>query len=179
MTHAENKVEWCLKKAEKDLGDGLHRGLIKVNPSVVLAQKHLEKAEHNLKAAQFFNDNNYSDWSASGFFYCIYHGLLAIIRKNGYESRNQECTLAVVEMLIENGTIALDKKFLNMLNIAKAKDLEHSLIKVREEFQYGTDTSYKEIEEFEYFVKICQEMINLAKGIIISGEQKENNKDRQ
>ena len=169
MVHADNKVEWCLKKAEKELKEGpLHRGLVRIELSLTEAQKHVEKAEHNLKAAQFFNDNSYSDWSASAFFYCIYYCFLAILLKYGYESRNQECTLAVIEMLIEKGIIDIELKYLNMLKLTKAKEIDHSLIKIREEFQYGTGTSYHKVEEFEYFVKTCQEMIDLTKRIMSS-----------
>lgn len=33
MSHAKNKVVWCLRKAEKELKEtGKHRGLIKINP---------------------------------------------------------------------------------------------------------------------------------------------------
>ena len=167
MTQADHKITWCLTKAEKELKESpLHRGLVKIKPAPVEAQKHIDKAEHNLKAALFFNDNDYSDWSASAFFYCVYHCFLAILLKSGYESRNQECTLAVIEMLIEKGAIDLELKYLNLLNQTKAKEIDHSLIKIREEFQYGAKTSYQEVEEFEYFVKTCQEMIELTKKII-------------
>ncbi len=167
MAQVDNKVEWCLKKAEKELKESpWHRGLVRIKPSLTEAQKHVEKAEHNLKAAQFFNDNGYSDWSASAFFYCIYHCFLAILLKYGYESRNQECTLAVIEMLIEKDIIDLELKYLNLLNLTKAKEMDHNLIKIREEFQYGTGTSYQKVEEFEYFVKTCQEMIHRTKEII-------------
>ncbi|MBI2145913.1 HEPN domain-containing protein [Candidatus Woesearchaeota archaeon] len=172
MTHSNNKVEWCLKKAEKELAESdLHRGLIKVRPSETLAQDHVKKAEHNLNAALFFKENNYSDWSGSAFFYCIYHCFLAILIKFGYESRNQECTLALMEMLTEQGLITIDLKYINLLNITKAKEIDQSLIIVREEFQYGTETAYKKMEEFEYFVKICREVIDITTEIIVSSEK--------
>lgn len=167
MTHVDNKVEWCLKKAARELKEtSMHRGLIKVKISLEEAQKHLEKAEHNLKAAQFFNKNGYSDWSASAFFYCVYHCFLAILFKYGYESRNQECTLAVIETFIEQGVINIELKYVHMLNLTKAKEIDHSLIKIREEFQYGSGTLYQKTEEFDYFVKNCKEIIDLTKRII-------------
>ena len=111
MTHIQNKIEWCLKKAEKELEkDELHRGLVKIASSPQIARKHIEKAQHNLNAALFFHEHGYSDWSASAFFYCAYHNFLAILRKYGYESRNQECTLALIESLIEDGKISNDYK---------------------------------------------------------------------
>jgi hypothetical protein len=38
MPHAENKVDWCIKKAEKELKEtGKHRGLVNVIPFYFLA----------------------------------------------------------------------------------------------------------------------------------------------
>lgn len=46
MSHAKNKVEWCLRKAEKELAEGKkHRGLIKVEPSLEKSKDHISKAE--------------------------------------------------------------------------------------------------------------------------------------
>ena len=43
----KNHVEWCLKKAEKELkADGKHRGLVKVTSDKKKAKEHLAKAEH-------------------------------------------------------------------------------------------------------------------------------------
>ena len=62
MSHASNKVEWCLRKAEKELGElGLHRGLVKVDGDIKLAEKHIIKAEHNLKGAIYFKKGGFSD----------------------------------------------------------------------------------------------------------------------
>ncbi len=103
MSQATNKVKWCLNKAEKELKESnFHRGLVKHEQDLELAKKHIIKAEHNLKAALYFEKGRFSDWSASAFFYCIYHCFLAILRKFGYESRNQECSIAVIEMLKED-----------------------------------------------------------------------------
>jgi len=52
MSEAKNKVDWCLKKAEKELkASTKHRGLIKAKLSIEEAKKHISKAEHNFKAA--------------------------------------------------------------------------------------------------------------------------------
>ena len=140
MTRASNKVRWCLNKAKKELETSdRHRGLVEKNPNEALARLHIGKAEHNFHAALFFAKNGYSDWSASAFFYCIYHCFLAIISRFGYESSNQECTIAAVEMLMEEGKIALDERFINTLKIDMKDEVEQSLIQIREDFQYGTD----------------------------------------
>src|SRR3990167_3883369 len=158
MSQASNKVKWCLNKAEKELKEkGFHRGLIKVEKDTRLAEKHISKAEHNLLAAVYFDKGRFSDWSASAFFYCIYHCFLAILRKFGYESRNQECTIAVIEMLKEEGKINIDEKFINMLKITQAKQEEHNIIKIREEFQYGTNIEFENKEEFEKLTQMCKD----------------------
>ena len=52
MSHAKNKLDWCLKKAEKELKEeGTHRGLLQVKPNKVQALEHIRKAEHNLQGA--------------------------------------------------------------------------------------------------------------------------------
>lgn len=62
MPHADNKVDWCLKKAEKELKEtGRHRGLVKKKPDISLARMHVRKAEHNLKAMTDFKNTGYSD----------------------------------------------------------------------------------------------------------------------
>lgn len=161
------KVDWCLKKAKKELQESKkHRGLVKIAPNIDLAVKHIDKADHNLNAALFFRKNGYSDWSANALFYSMYHCFLAILAQFGYESRNQECTLAVIEMLKEEGKIKIDQKFLDMLNLTKAKKKDHSIITIREEFQYGTAIEYKEIKEFRELVTLCSNLIDVTKGIV-------------
>ena len=50
MSHAKNKVSWCLNKAKKELKEeGEHRGLVQVEPNKVRALEHIKKAEHNLE----------------------------------------------------------------------------------------------------------------------------------
>jgi len=72
MSQVSNKVKWCLNKAKRELEESdLHRGLVKVEEDLELAEKHIIKAEHNLKAAIYFEKGGFSDWSASAFFYCM------------------------------------------------------------------------------------------------------------
>ena len=168
MPQASSKVEWCLKKAEKELEkSSLHRGLVKAAEDIKLSEKHIIKAEHNLKAAIDFDKIGYSDWSASAFFYTIYHCFLSILAKFGYESRNQECTIAAIEMLKEEGKINIDDRFINSLKITKIEDMhESSIIKVREDFQYGVELEFKEREQFNIMTGMCKEIIQKTNDII-------------
>lgn len=167
MSQVSNKVKWCLNKAERELEEtGLHRGLVKSEPDVFFAERHIVKAEHNLNAALYFEKGGYSDWSASAFFYCLYHCFLAILRKYGYESRNQECTLAVIEVLKKEGKINLESKFIDMLKITKVKETDHSVIKMREDFQYGVELDFTKKDEFDELTEMCKEFIYVAREII-------------
>ena len=173
MPQVSNKVKWCLNKAKRELEEiGLHRGLIKGESDISIAEKHIVKAEHNLNAALFFEKSGYSDWSASAFFYCLYHCSLAVLRKYGYESRNQECTLAVIELLKEEGKLDIDDKFIDTLKITKIKETDHSAIKIREDFQYGVEIEFKRKEEFDELTKMCREFVDMARGIIYKNEMK-------
>lgn len=50
MSHAKNKVDWCLKKAKKEIAEGgKHRGLIETGPSKEKAREHIRKAEHGFR----------------------------------------------------------------------------------------------------------------------------------
>ncbi len=168
MSQASNKVKWCLNKAKKELKESdLHRGLVKVEKDSKLAEQHIIKAEHNLKAALYFEKGGFSDWSASAFFYCVYHCFLAILRKFGYDSRNQECTIAMIEILKEEGKIDIDEKFIDALKIANVEEIQESnIIKLRENFQYGIDLEFKEKKEFDRLVDLCKEVIYKTRDII-------------
>tara|TARA_Y100000310_G_C20497240_1_gene722165 strand:- start:699 stop:980 length:282 start_codon:yes stop_codon:yes gene_type:complete len=91
---------------------------------------------------------------------------LAILRKHGYESRNQECTLAVIELLKEDGKLDVDDKFIDTLKITKIKETDHNVIKIREDFQYGVEIEFKRKEEFDELTKMCREFIDMTRGII-------------
>ncbi len=168
MTHAKNKIRWCLKKAQEEISQNKkHRGLIEVNQNVNEARKHLAKAEHNLLAINYFAEGGFSDWSMSAVFYCIYHCFLAIALKFGYESRNQECTLALIKHLIETGKIEINKKFIFSLETYDEKERhETNIIEKREFYTYGTTSSVNNKEEIETNIQLCKECLDQTKEII-------------
>ncbi len=50
MSQVKNKVDWCLKKAERELEKGeKHRGLIETSPDIEKAREFIFKAEHYLQ----------------------------------------------------------------------------------------------------------------------------------
>jgi len=159
MSHAKNKVEWCLRKAERELKDSdTHRGLTKINPNKEKATEHVKKADHYLNATIYLKEGNYSDISASTVFYAMYQCLLAIATKFGYESKNQECTFALINSLIEDGKIDFDKNLLERISSFETEPKEQTTVKVREQYQYGTSLTLKD--------DLYNEQLELAKKII-------------
>ncbi len=168
MSHAKNKVQWCLSKARDELQkSGNHRGLIQEKPDLNKAESHIKKAEHYFSATVYLKKGNYSDISASTLFYSMYHCLLAIAAKFGYESRNQECTFALIHALIEEGSIELEKGILDKICLMEIKEGENTLTKIREQYQYGTELSLED-DTYEELVKLAKEIIFKTKIILKS-----------
>ena len=97
-----------------------------------------------------FKKEGFSDWSDSASFYCLYHSLLAVLAKHGFESRNQSCTFAFIEKLIEQMDIYLTKEELKeIFDKDISENLEHSnkILDIRENMQYSIKTTLEE-EEF-------------------------------
>ncbi len=168
MPSEEAKVQWCLQKAEKELKEtGRHRGLVKVAPNFNLAHAHIAKAEHNLLAISKFKENGFSDWSASAAFYCAYHCFLAILARAGYESRNQECTFALVSALARQKKVAVDELLLSEIMSMKPEEKAElpSIVQLREAGQYGASTSIDD-GSYERLLSISKEILDSAKEII-------------
>ena len=174
MSQASKHIEWCLNKAKKEIEEckklgkrAKHRGLLKTNPNIDEARKHLTKAEHNLDGISRFREIGFSDWSMSAGFYCIYHCFLAITAKFGYESSNQTCTIALMRFLKENNKIQLDEKFIELLEYEEMEDIkENSVIDLREDYTYGVQISVKEDAKINELRKTCKELVEVTKEII-------------
>ena len=166
MNHVKNKVEWCLRKAEKELKESdKHRGLVKIDPDIKQAEEYIKKAQRYILATEYNKKGGYSDVSATTIFFSLYHSLLAIIAKFGYESRNQECTFAVVYSLIEDGKIDFDKETLNGIASMEPKEEKETSVEVRERFQYGTEFEMEE-KLYNNLVKLAKEVLSKAREIV-------------
>ena len=131
--------------------------MMKIIPNDKLSEEHIQKAKHNLKAADYNINGGFSDWGVSQSYYAMYHALLSILFKRGYESKNHECTINAVEYLIEEGKINLDIKdiaFIRTTEQMTTKDAKS----LREEFQYGTETKVNET--------LLKELLDNAKNIV-------------
>ncbi|MBI2971436.1 MAG: HEPN domain-containing protein [Candidatus Aenigmarchaeota archaeon] len=162
MSHAKNKVKWCLKKGKKELREkGKHKGLVRTSSDIRKARQHIVKAEHNLRFMMSLKDKEFSDWCGSAAFYSIYHSLLAILAKFGYESRNQECTFALIEGMAEDETISFDTSLLDSI-IKNDSHEKETITEIREQYQYGTKLSIED--------KTYDELLDATKRIL--GETK-------
>ncbi len=164
MSKAKNKVRWCLNHAKDDIAAGRkHRGLVVVTPDIKLAKEYVEKAEHNLDFFLLARKNGFYDWAIDIGFYVTYHCCLAILAKFGYDTRNQECTLALVESLVEDGK--LSKDFQKYVNAISADSGEDKVIPMREKYQYTPviDIDKQKVEEI---LGLCQDMIKDTKGLV-------------
>jgi uncharacterized protein (UPF0332 family) len=167
MSHAENKMSWCLKKAEDELAIGkTHRGLIKIIPNLEKANAHLVKAEHYLNATDYLKKGNFSDISMSTIFYSMYHSLLAIAAKFGFESRNQECTFALISSLIEEGKISIEQSLINKIYQFKSEEENQTSMEIREQYQYGTSLSLKDEKLYPTLILLAKEVLAKTKFII-------------
>lgn len=148
MSIHKQKLDWCLAKENR---------MKEIKPNDRLSEEHINKAKHNLRAADYNIKGGFSDWGVSQAYYAMYHSLLAVLFKFGYESKNHECTINAVEYLIEEGKINLDNK-----DIAFIRTTEHMTSKdaksLREEFQYGTETTVNE--------KLLKELLENAKKVV-------------
>ncbi|HLD54987.1 MAG TPA: HEPN domain-containing protein [Candidatus Nanoarchaeia archaeon] len=154
-----DKIKDCLKSGEK--GER-HKGLRKVKTSEVLIKGHLRKAIHNFNAIEEFYKSGYSDWSASASFYSLYHCLLAILAKNGIESRNQTCTFAFIEQMINDKKLSITKEELSeIFDKDITEDLMHSnkILDIRENMQYSIKTSL-ERKEFDLLKQRTKELLD-------------------
>jgi uncharacterized protein (UPF0332 family) len=142
----KNKIENCLEEGKK--GER-HKGLRKIAKNNEIIKGHIGKAIHNFNAIDLFNKFGYSDWSASASFYCLYHCLLALLAKKGFESRNQSCTFAFVDNMVENKEIAITKEELKEIyDKDVTEDIENSkkILDIREKMQYSIKTFLEEQE---------------------------------
>jgi len=171
----DKHIEWCLKKAEKEIKEckrlgkkSKHRGLVKITPDIEKAKKHIEKAEYYFKTTNYLVQGGIFDVSLGTIFYSMYHCFLGIAAKFGYESGNQKCTVALINSLIERRKLDIGKKYVNFFKYENG-----SIIELREDYTYGTEIN-KDKSKNDFFIKEAKDLIDLTKEIIY-GESHLNN----
>ena len=160
MGRVEDAFEWCLKKGERDTK---HKGLKKIEKNFEESERQIKKAESDLETMQYLYDGNKTDWVASAIFYAMYHSLLAVLYKIGYESRNQECTIIVIEKLMKDKIISLEQEYIDM--IRSLQESVENAKSVREEMQYGSETSMEE-ERCKIFMDNAKKFVDRIKEVL-------------
>lgn len=157
MPQINEHLKWCLKDA---------RRLVKTEPDLDLAQKHVKKSEYNYGVVQTLEGLKIYDWALNVGFYAIYHCFLAILAKYGYQSRNQACTITVLLTLINEKKLGLDKDLVTQFDtLDMEKNFMNPTVRENRELStYGVETSInlqqlKKIKEL--IVKIQRETIRL------------------
>ena len=135
MSNSKDRLSWCLENEKR---------LKKIEPNENLSKEHIEKAKHNLKAADYNIQGNFDDWAISQSYYAVYHSLLAILFKKGFESKNHECTISAVEFLIETKEIDLNIEYLSFIRTTEQMTTKDAK-SLREEFKYGTKTDVNKV----------------------------------
>ena len=148
MPENKSRLDWCLSKEDR---------LNIIPPNNAKSKEHIEKARHNLLAADYNVKGGFNDWVVSQAYYAAYHGLLAILYKFGYESKNHECTISAVEHLIKTNKIKLDIKDIAFIRTTEQMKLQDAK-SLREEFQYGTKTDVNK-ELLNDLVKKSKEIV--------------------
>ncbi len=177
MSQASKYVQWCLLKAEKETKEGKkkgqrnpkHRGLLKVNQNKVMAIEYINKSAENLNFALSLDISLHGHIAISSLFYSMCHCFLAIASKFGYESRNQTCTISLMEYLKEEKKIEIDNKFIEMFKYKEDQKEkgEFSLIEMREDYTYGAKTSIDK-EIIKELVQDCRKLIEETKLMVHS-----------
>jgi len=185
-SQASKHLSWCLNKAKREIEEcknqrkkERHRGILKIEPSKSLALKHLEKARHNLEVLRLLRKNKFSDWSFMAGFYTLYHCFLAISAKFGYESKNQTCTIALIEVLQEEGKIKVNPDIIDFMKYEEEENNhENSIIELREDYTYGVNLEVKDEKHLDKVEKLCVEFIDSVKNIVYEelSQQPLNNK---
>ena len=134
MPQIEEHLKWCLKDPKR---------LMKTNPDLDLAQKHVKKSEYNYGVVQSLERLKIYDWALNVGFYSIYHCFLAILAKYGYESRNQACTITVLHTLINEKKLNLDKDLITQFDTLDVeKNITNPTVRESREIStYGVETS--------------------------------------
>ncbi len=157
MSKVSEHLIWCLKDK---------RRLIKTKPDIELAKKHMKKSEYNYGIMQTLEGLKIADWALNAGFYSIYHCLLAILAKKGYESRNQSCTMTVILSLINDDKLEMDKDLVLQFDTIEAeKSITNPTVREwRELSTYGVKSSVdrEQVKKLkELILKVQRQTINI------------------
>src|SRR3989344_4738317 len=90
MPNSKSKLDWCLASEKR---------MKNILPNDKLSKEHIEKAKHNLKAADYNIKGHFDDWAVSQSYYAMYHALLAILFNKVLLAELLEKSKAIVEKI--------------------------------------------------------------------------------
>lgn len=130
MSKSSRHVDWCLKKAEKEIKEceslgkrAKHRGLLKIEPNIKEAEKHLAKAEHYLEVTEYLVKGKFS--GLKDFIFSITNGVDERYfngERCSHSSEGISCKVNVGENVRLNIVIG------EMLKIVRSNKQRHALI---------------------------------------------------
>ena len=126
---------------------------------------YLRKTNHNLNFANWiaekhkddiprvFGEETFYDWVITIYYYAIYHAALALISREGYESRNHSATLCFLIHHHYHRQRALDEEDVELIAMSLNKeDVETigSTKELREKACYNVHESFeKQLSEYD------------------------------
>ena len=132
---------------------------------------YLKKTNHNLNLANWllekhkeFTEDKYYDWIITIYYYSIYHAALALLNKEGYNSKNHSATLCFLIYHNYHLQKALNKEDVELVvNSLNKEDIEiiGSSKELREKACYNIHTSF----EKELTNQIKEQTINFINKI--------------
>jgi len=133
-----------MEKTKKQFEECKRKKLIlSVKPNEENIKGHIDKAKHYLQAMDYNIQGDFKDVAVANAFYAMYHALLALLYKHGYEARAQECAINTAQYLIAEKKIDLDIRYIDIIRRTdRSKGMDAKSL--REEFQYGIETSVQE-----------------------------------
>jgi len=121
------------QKREKDFLNYLRLNKIKKEIEIKeLIEGHLEKADHNLKAADYNLKGDFNDWAVVSSYYAIYHASLALCALKGYSTKDYNATLLIL----------IKEFYLNELNKEEFSIIKKAFIE-KEHILYYTEAKSK------------------------------------
>ena len=154
-----DKLSWCLKDANR---------LIKIEPNADLAKRHIIKSKYNYSVLLDLERLKKYDWALNVGFYAIYHCLLALLAKHGYQSKNQTCTVAALLDLIGRGELNFDRELIAQFDNLDAEKSATDLTvrESRELSTYGVETNVDTLQVIktkQLALKIQKETISVLR----------------
>jgi|SRR3989339_1094303 len=146
--------------------------LIEQGVDVEGAKNHLDKAEHNLYAAQKMEENKLFDWQIVCAYYSMYHATMAALFLIGLEARSHECAIAAFEAFYISKKVS--KEYASYLKSAKqlSKNYSNTLANAKTErikASYGlgeirSDEANKVMSNARAFVGEIKALVYAASG---------------